>query len=92
MDLVALYQAGIRPVVATMGTALTPDHGKLLKRLTKNVVAMFDGDSAGIEAAERSLPILLAAAKLALARTMAKAICRTRVVCDFIIRSPQKKD
>lgn len=61
MDLVALYQAGIRPVVATMGTALTPDHGKLLKRLTKNVVAMFDGDAAGIEAAERSLPILLAA-------------------------------
>ncbi len=61
MDLVSLYQVGIRPVVATMGTALTPDHGKLLKRLTKNVVALFDGDSAGVEAAERSLPILLAA-------------------------------
>ncbi|KYG60643.1 DNA primase [Bdellovibrio bacteriovorus] len=61
MDLVSLYQAGIRNVVATMGTALTPDHGKMLKRMTKNVVAMFDGDSAGMEAAERSLPILLAA-------------------------------
>jgi DNA primase, catalytic core len=61
MDLVSLYQAGIRNSVATMGTALTPDHGKLLKRMTKNVVALFDGDSAGMEAAERSLPILLAA-------------------------------
>lgn len=61
MDLVSLYQVGIRNVVATMGTALTPDHGKMLKRMTKNVVALFDGDSAGIEAAERSLPILLAA-------------------------------
>ncbi len=61
MDLVSLYQAGIRHVVATMGTALTADHGKLLKRITKNVITLFDGDSAGIEAAERSLPILLAA-------------------------------
>lgn len=61
MDLVSLYQSGIRNVVATMGTALTPDHGKMLKRMTRNVVALFDGDSAGMEAAERSLPILLAA-------------------------------
>lgn len=61
MDLVSLYQAGIRNSVATMGTALTPDHGKLLKRMTRNVIALFDGDAAGIEAAERSLPILLAA-------------------------------
>ncbi len=61
MDLVSLYQAGIRNSVATMGTALTPDHGRLLKRMTRNVVALFDGDSAGMEAAERSLPILLAA-------------------------------
>ncbi|WP_413289687.1 DNA primase [Bdellovibrio sp. HCB337] len=61
MDLVSLYQAGIRNAAATMGTALTPDHGKLLKRMTKNVVVLFDGDSAGQEAAERSLPILLSA-------------------------------
>lgn len=59
MDLVSLYQAGIRNAAATMGTALTPDHGKLLKRMTQNVVVLFDGDSAGQEAAERSLPILL---------------------------------
>ncbi|RYZ83415.1 MAG: toprim domain-containing protein, partial [Proteobacteria bacterium] len=61
MDLVSLYQAGIRNSAATMGTALTVEHGRLLKRMTKNVVVLFDGDSAGQEAAERSLPILLAA-------------------------------
>jgi DNA primase len=60
MDLISLYQVGIRNVAATMGTALTLDHGKLLKRMTKNVVVLFDGDSAGQEAAERSLPLLLA--------------------------------
>ncbi|MEK6772561.1 MAG: DNA primase [Bdellovibrionota bacterium] len=60
MDLISLYQVGIRNVVATMGTALTPEHGRFLKRLTKNVVVLFDGDSAGQEAAERSLPLLLA--------------------------------
>ena len=61
MDLVSLYQAGFRNVVATMGTALTSDHGRMLSRITKNVVVLFDGDSAGQDAAERSLPILLAA-------------------------------
>lgn len=60
MDLVALYQAGIQNAAATMGTALTTDHCRLIKRMTKNVVVLFDGDSAGMDAAERSLPILLA--------------------------------
>ncbi len=59
MDLVSLHQSGIRNVVATMGTALTPEHCRLLKRMTKNVVVLFDGDAAGQEAAERSLPLLL---------------------------------
>jgi DNA primase len=61
MDLISLYQAGIQNVVATMGTALTAEHGKMISRLTKNVVVLFDGDSAGQDASERSLPILLAA-------------------------------
>lgn len=61
MDLISLYKAGITNVVATMGTALTPDHGKMLSRITKNIVVLFDGDSAGQTAAERSLPILLSA-------------------------------
>lgn len=59
MDLVALYQAGIKNLGATLGTALTPDHGRLIKRHTQNVVVLFDGDQAGQNAAERSLAILL---------------------------------
>jgi DNA primase len=59
MDFLALYAAGIKNVVATLGTALTPNHAKLLKRYTQNVVVLFDGDEAGQSAATRSLPILL---------------------------------
>lgn len=60
MDLVSLFQSGIKNIAATMGTALTPDHAKLLKRMTTNVVVLFDSDEAGQNAAERSLTILLA--------------------------------
>lgn len=59
MDFLALYQAGLKPVVATLGTALTPDHARVIKRMTKRVIVLFDGDEAGQEAAERSLPLLL---------------------------------
>lgn len=61
MDLVSLFQTGIKNVAATMGTALTADHAKLIKRITTNVVVLFDSDEAGQRAAERSLPLLLAA-------------------------------
>lgn len=56
MDYLALYGAGIKNVVATLGTALTESHVRLLKRWTKNIVLLFDGDQAGQVAAERSLP------------------------------------
>ncbi len=59
MDLISLYQKGIRNVVATMGTALTSDHGRIIRKLTRNVVVLFDGDSAGKEATERALGVLL---------------------------------
>lgn len=59
MDFLALYAAGVRNVVATLGTAMTAQHAHLLKRYTSNVVVLFDGDSAGQNAALRSLPILL---------------------------------
>lgn len=61
MDLVSLYQAGIRNLVATMGTALTAEQAYALKRLTPNAITLFDGDDAGVAAAEKALPILLAA-------------------------------
>ncbi|MBE8222153.1 MAG: DNA primase [Bdellovibrionales bacterium] len=59
MDFLSLYQAGIKNVVATLGTALTDGHAKILKRYTKNVILLFDGDQAGKKATEKSLPILL---------------------------------
>ncbi|MCB0414641.1 MAG: DNA primase [Bdellovibrionales bacterium] len=59
MDHIALYKSGIKNAVATLGTALTPSHAKMLKRLCKKVIVLFDGDSAGRSAAERSLSILL---------------------------------
>ncbi len=59
MDLISLYQAGIKNVVAVSGTALTDDQAQLLSRYTKNVVLLFDADTAGIKASMRSIEILL---------------------------------
>jgi len=58
-DLLSMYQHGIKNVVATLGTALTPHQIKLLKRYTKNLVIIFDSDEAGEKAAMRSLPLFL---------------------------------
>lgn len=59
MDLISLYQAGVKNVVAVSGTALTDDQVQLLSRYTKNVVLLFDADTAGIKASMRSIEILL---------------------------------
>ena len=59
MDLISLYQSGIKNVVAVSGTALTDDQAQLLSRYTKNVVLLFDADVAGIKASMRSIEILL---------------------------------
>lgn len=59
MDLISLYQAGVKNVVAVSGTALTDEQAQLLSRYTKNVVLLFDADTAGIAASMRSIEILL---------------------------------
>lgn len=59
MDLISLYQAGIKNVVAVSGTALTEEQVQLLSRYTKNVVLLFDADTAGIKASMRSIELLL---------------------------------
>lgn len=59
MDLISLFQAGVKNVVAVSGTALTDDQAQLLSRYTKNVVLLFDADAAGIKASMRSIEILL---------------------------------
>ena len=68
MDAIALAQAGIRHVVAPLGTALTEGHLALLWRLADEPVLCFDGDTAGYSAAcramERALPVLVAGKSL----------------------------
>ncbi|HSG19392.1 MAG TPA: DNA primase, partial [Burkholderiaceae bacterium] len=59
MDVVALSQHGLGHAVATLGTATTPDHLRLLSRLTSKVVFMFDGDAAGRRAAAKALEVAL---------------------------------
>jgi len=59
MDLISLYQNGIKNVVAVSGTAFTEDQVQLLSRYTKNVVLLFDSDTAGIKASMRSIEMLL---------------------------------
>ena len=58
MDVIALHNAGIRNAVATLGTALTKEHGKLLDRYSKTVVICYDSDEAGIKATLRSIEVL----------------------------------
>ena len=58
MDVIAAYRAGVENAVASMGTALTPDHVRHLKRYTKRVILTYDGDSAGQNAIAKSLELL----------------------------------
>lgn len=58
MDTISLHQAGFDSAVASLGTALTEEHGQLLSRYFKEAVIAYDGDGAGIKAAQRAIPIL----------------------------------
>jgi len=60
-DVLALAEAGIAHAVASLGTALTTDQLRLLKRFTRDILVFFDGDAAGRAAAEKSLPTFLEA-------------------------------
>lgn len=59
MDVISLFQAGIRNAVASSGTALTEDQIKLLKRFSPNVLLIYDADNAGINAALRGADLML---------------------------------
>ncbi len=58
MDTISLHQAGFDCAVASLGTALTAEHAQLLARYTKEAVIAYDGDGAGVAAAQRAIPIL----------------------------------
>lgn len=59
MDYLALYGAGVRNVVATLGTSLTSDHARLLKMYTGKAALLYDSDRAGTSAAIRGLEVFL---------------------------------
>lgn len=58
-DRIALHRAGVPEAVATCGTSLTHEHAKNLRRRSRNVVLLFDGDAAGLRAMSRALEVLL---------------------------------
>lgn len=58
-DVIAVHDAGLENVVASLGTSLTEGQVKLIKRFTDNLVIVYDGDAAGIKAAERGIDLAI---------------------------------
>ena len=58
-DVIQFHQTGIKNVVASSGTALTPEQIRLINRLTKNITVLFDGDAAGLRASLRGIDLIL---------------------------------
>ena len=58
MDTISLHQAGFDSAVASLGTSLTEEHAQLLSRYFKEAVISYDGDGAGVAAAQRAIPLL----------------------------------
>jgi len=58
-DVIAMHQAGIENVVASSGTSLTVDQIRLIRRFTKNITIIYDGDQAGIKASMRGIDLVL---------------------------------
>jgi DNA primase len=80
-DVIMTHQAGCKNVVATLGTSFTSGHARLLRRYAKNIVLIFDSDTAGAAAAERALEICLAERidiKLA-------SVPQGKDPCDFVL-------
>ena len=58
-DVIQMYQKGIENIVSSSGTALSSEQIQLIRRLTSNVVVLFDGDAAGLRAAIRGIDLIL---------------------------------
>ncbi len=58
-DVIQFYQRGIKNVVSSSGTALTPEQIRLINRLTQNITVLFDGDAAGLRASLRGVDLIL---------------------------------
>jgi DNA primase len=60
LDVIALHQAGLDQAIAPLGTAVTPDHLPLLRRVSQRAYTLFDGDAAGLRATRKTSELLLA--------------------------------
>jgi DNA primase len=80
-DVIMVHQAGCKNVVATLGTSLTAGHARLLRRFAKDIVLIFDSDTAGATAAERALEICLAE-KIDIRLT---SVPHGKDPCDFVL-------
>lgn len=58
-DVISMHQSGVENVVASSGTALTPEQIRLIHRFTNNITVLYDGDMAGIKASLRGIDMLL---------------------------------
>ncbi len=86
-DCIMAHQFGCDNVVATLGTSLTTGHARILRRYAKKVVLIFDGDIAGVEAANRALGICLAQRidiKLA-------SVPEGKDPCDFLLSAGKER-
>ena len=59
VDVVSMHQLGLRNVVASCGTSLTEEQIRIIKKFTNNITVMYDGDAAGIHAAQRAIGMIL---------------------------------
>ncbi len=90
-DVIAMWQAGFANVVASCGTAFSEDHLEVLRRFTKNIVLLFDGDSAGQDAmerlwqAERSHGVVLAVGRLPIGLDPAEAAAKDPALLESAI-------
>ena len=60
-DVIQMHQSGVKNVVSSSGTALTPEQIRLIRRLTPNITVLFDGDAAGLRASIRGIDLILEA-------------------------------
>lgn len=58
LDVIAMYQNGIKNIVAPLGTAFNNGHTKILKRYAKSIIILFDSDEAGVKATLKAIPLL----------------------------------
>lgn len=58
MDVIALHQAGFENAVATLGTAITEEHARIIAKYTKRVIISYDSDEAGVNAANKAMRLL----------------------------------